>query len=1082
MSPLLVANPVEPAELADALGLHRPTPEQATVIAAPVEPSLVVAGAGAGKTETMAARVVWLVANGIVSPDRVLGLTFTRKAARQLGERVRARLRRLAGSGLLDRLDPTGGLRSTVVAGEPTVLTYHAYAGRMLSEHGLRLPVQPGVRLLSETSSWQIAHRVVSTWDNELETDRVPPTVTADVLALAGELGEHLVSTEQLAEYTKWLCRIIENAPRAKGQRAGLPQKLTEIMAAQHFRLALLPLVEDYHRRKRNEGALDFADQMSLAAQLASGYPSVVRGERERYGAVLLDEYQDTGHAQRVLLRALFGGVENPPMPVTAVGDPAQAIYGWRGASAANLPRFTSDFPRFDGERLVPAHEFGLLTSFRNPPEILDLANAIAEPLRARGLGVERLRAREGAGAADIACALLPDIRAEREWVADALSRRWYAVQEETGKPPTAAVLVRRRADMAPIAAELRARGLPVEVVGLGGLLDEPEVADLVSTLKVLADPLSGSAAARLLTGARWRLAAADVAALWRRAGELSSPEKSDTPELVVERVEQAGLIDAVDEPGAAERYSAEGYRRIRRIGWELAALRRRLDQSLPELVADVERTMLLDVESLARPGSAGRAHLDAFAEVVTDYAETAPTATLLSFVDYLNTAAHAEDGLTPGEVEVVPDRVQVLTVHSSKGLEWEVVAVPHLVHEVFPGRRRSSSWLRTATSLPAVLRGDAEDLPELRVAEGYDRKEVQEGLELHEAGFVEREQSEERRLCYVALTRSERALIVSGHWWNESSSRAKGPSEFLTEIAGVLRETGVGQLADWAPEPASDEENPLVSDSRKSRWPVDPLADRRTGVQTGVELVSEAMSTSDAEEPPAEGEDDDPDGWLTDTDVLLEEWARKDDHVKRVPLPSRLTVSQLVALADDSARLASDLRRPLPMEPNSFARRGTEFHGWLERRFGGDQLIEIDDLPGAADFDEAPDTDFEELREAFEASEWAERVPAAVEVSFSADVEGITLRGRMDAVFWHADGYWEVVDWKTGSVPPEPRIPALAVQLAAYRMAWAALKNVPVEQVRAAFHYVRANRTIRPADLLDTEGLRRLLRDIPQE
>ncbi|MGW5745726.1 ATP-dependent helicase, partial [Amycolatopsis sp. NPDC003861] len=472
MSPLVIANPVEPAELADALGLHRPTPEQATVIAAPVEPSLVVAGAGAGKTETMAARVVWLVANGIVSPDRVLGLTFTRKAARQLGERVRARLRRLAGSGLLDRLDPTGGLRSTVVAGEPTVLTYHAYAGRLLSEHGLRLPVQPGVRLLSETSSWQIAHRVVSTWDNELDTDRVPPTVTADLLALAGELGEHLVSTEELAEYTTWLCNVIENAPRAKGQRAALPQKLTEIMAAQHFRLALLPLVDDYHRRKRNEGALDFADQMSLAAQLAGGYPSVVRGERERYGAVLLDEYQDTGHAQRVLLRALFGGVENPPMPVTAVGDPAQAIYGWRGASAANLPRFTTDFPRFDGERLVPAHEFGLLTSFRNPPEILDLANAIAEPLRARGLGVERLRARDGAGPADLACALLPDIRAERAWVADALARRWYAHQEETGKPPTAAVLVRRRADMAPIAAELRARGLPVEVVGLGGLLD----------------------------------------------------------------------------------------------------------------------------------------------------------------------------------------------------------------------------------------------------------------------------------------------------------------------------------------------------------------------------------------------------------------------------------------------------------------------------------------------------------------------------------------------------------------------------------------------------------------------------------
>ena len=833
-------------------------------------------------------------------------------------------------------------------------------------------------------------------------------------------------------------------------------------MTAQRFRLALLPLVEAYHRRKRNEGALDFADQMSLAAQLASGYPAVVQGERERYGAVLLDEYQDTGHAQRVLLRALFGGVENPPMPVTAVGDPAQAIYGWRGASAANLPRFTTDFPRHNGERLVPANEFGLLTSFRNPPEILDLANAISEPLRARGLGVERLRAREGAPPADIACALLTDIRAERDWVADAMARRWFAVQEETGKPPTAAVLVRRRADMAPIAAELRARGLPVEVVGLGGLLDEPEVADLVSTLRVLADPLAGSAAARLLTGARWRLAAADVAALWRRAGELSSPEKSDSPELVTERVEQAGLIDAIDEPGSPERYSADGYRRIRQIGAELTSLRRRLDQSLPELVADVERTMLLDVESLARPGSAGRAHLDAFAEVVRDYAETAPTATLLSFVDYLNTAAHAEDGLTPGEVEVVPDRVQVLTVHSSKGLEWQVVAVPHLVREVFPSRRRSSSWLRTATSLPAVLRGDAEDLPELRVAEGYDRKEVQEGLELHEEGFIEREAAEERRLCYVALTRSERALIVSGHWWNESSSRAKGPSEFLAEIGEVMRESGVGRIAEWAPEPGADDENPLVTDSRAARWPVDPLGDRRTGVTTGVDLVTAALASADSADSAAEeSEVDDPDGWAADTEVLLAERARAASGVERVALPAHLSVSQLVELAGDPDGLARRLRRPLPLAPNSFARRGTAFHGWLERRFAGDQLLDIDDLPGAADFGEAPDTDFEELQEEFEQSEWADRVPHAVEVPFSADVEGITVRGRMDAIGEKIllDGDPHTI---IGVMPPEFSFPQRRAQL------WRPLRFGPADLTNRNNNYLGAIARRKPSGRLE--------------
>ncbi|WP_020667986.1 ATP-dependent helicase [Amycolatopsis nigrescens] len=1098
MTPALVS----PEEVAEALGLHPPTAEQALVIAAPVEPALVVAGAGAGKTETMAARVVWLVANGIVTPERVLGLTFTRKAARQLAERVRARLRRLAGSGLLDRIDPGGQRRAMVLAEEPTVLTYHAYAGRLLAEHGLRLPVQPGVRLLSETSSWQLAHRVVSTWDKDLETDRVPASVTAQVLQLAGELGEHMVDLADLDDYTRQFCELIENAPRAKGQRASLPQKLVDIVAAQRFRLELLPLIDGYQQRKRAEGALDFADQMALAAQLAGDHPEVVAGERARYGAVLLDEYQDTGHAQRVLLRALYGGVENPPLPVTAVGDPAQAIYGWRGASAANLPRFTTDFPRLEGKKLGPAREFGLLTSFRNPPEVLALANATAEPLRAGGLGVERLRAREGAGPADIVAGLLPDVRAERAWVADAVAERWYAELDAGGSPPTAAVLVRRRADMAPVAAELRARGLPVEVVGLGGLLDEPEVADLVSTLRVLADPLAGTAAARLLTGARWRLAAADLAALWRRAKDLSGPPAEATgetadPLLFTERAEQTGLVDALDDPGDQERYgySDAGYRRIRRIGAELSMLRRRLDQSLPELVADVERTLLLDVESLARPGSAGRAHLDAFADVVTDFAETSPTATLMSFVDYLATASHAEDGLTPGEVEVAADRVQVLTVHSAKGLEWRVVAIPHLVQDVFPSKRRSSSWLRTVTALPASLRGDAQDLPKLRVAAGYDRKEILEALELHEEGFAEREADEERRLCYVALTRSESALVVSGHWWNESSAKPKGPSTFLTEIGELLAgEEQLGRVHTWAAEPHGDEENPLVTDARRAQWPFDPLGRRRTAVTEGIGLTMGALELAAepppdpqleldfAAEPEEPAEEEDPDGWIADTDVLLAERAKAAGAGHEVLLPDHLSVSQLVELAADPAGLARRLRRPLPMPPNTFARRGTAFHGWLERRFGGERLLEIDDLPGAADTGAVSDDELVALQEAFENSAWANRMPHEVEVPFSTDVDGVTVRGRMDAVFAEPDGGWTVVDWKTGAVPDPDKLRPLAVQLTAYRLAWAELQGVPLERVRAAFHYVRDDRTVWPEDLLDADGLRDLLRSVPQD
>jgi DNA helicase II / ATP-dependent DNA helicase PcrA len=1187
---------VSPQEVAAALGLPPPTAEQAAVVAAPPEPALVVAGAGAGKTETMAARVVWLVANGLVTPERVLGLTFTRKAARQLADRVRARLRRLAGSGLLDRVDPGGERKAAVLAGEPTVLTYHAYAGRLVGEHGLRLPVEPGARVLTETASWQLAHRVVATWTEDLDTDRVPATVTGYLLALAGELAEHLVDPDRLRAHAERLCALVENAPRAPRQRAELPERLREVVRTQRLRVALLPLVEAYAQRKRREGAVDFADQMSLAARLASEHPEVVRGERERYGAVLLDEYQDTGHAQRVLLRELFGRGE--PLPVTAVGDPAQAIYGWRGASAANLPRFTTDFPRAEVPRarhltvadrapgLVPARRYGLLTSFRNPPEVLTLANAVSAPLRAAGLEVDELRARDGAGRGDVRCALLPDVHAELDWVADAVAARWAAQVESTGRPPTAAVLVRRRADMAGIAAALRDRGLPVEVVGLGGLLDEPEVRDLVSALRVLIDPLAGTAAARLLTGSRWRLGAADLAALWRRAGQLVAGRTgsvgADDPFALVadalpgEHAEQAGLVDAVDDPGDRTAYSAAGHRRIRQLGAELAALRRRLDQPLPELVADVERTLLLDVEAMARPGGVGRAHLDAFADVVADYATASPSATLSSLLDYLATAERAEDGLAPGEVEVAEDRVQVLTVHSAKGLEWQVVAVPHLVRDVFPGRRKTSSWLRAVPEMPAELRGDAADLPELRLSADYNRKEVDEALTRHNDEFEERRLVEERRLFYVALTRSERAVLLCGHWWGETGEKPRGPSEFLVEIRDALAADGdgdpVGVVEHWAEPPDEDEHNPFTEHARTARWPVDPLGDRRAAVAEGAALVHTALAELDAVESEvtdrhaaapdvaapdvaapdvaapdvaapdvaapdvaapdvaaadtaaadaadreadpdaaaadtadrdaagpdtseldapgpdtaewdaAEWDAADPEGWARDVDVLLAERAAAASRQERVALPDHLSVSQLVELAGDRGALARRLRRPLPLPPNASARRGTQFHAWLEQRFGASRLLDLDELPGAADADAAPDADLAELQRAFLAGEWAERTPHDVEVPFESEVEGILVRGRMDAVFAEPDGGWTVVDWKTGAVPAPDHLPALTVQLATYRLAWAALSGAPLEKVGAAFHYVRHNRTLRPADLLDAEGLRALLREVPAE
>jgi DNA helicase-2/ATP-dependent DNA helicase PcrA len=183
-----------------------------------------------------------------------------------------------------------------------------------------------------------------------------------------------------------------------------------------------------------------------------------------------------------------------------------------------------------------------------------------------------------------------------------------------------------------------------------------------------------------------------------------------------------------------------------------------------------------------------------------------------------------------------------------------------------------------------------------------------------------------------------------------------------------------------------------------------------------------------------------------------------------------------------DPAALARRIRRPMPRRPAPAARRGTAFHAWLEDRFGGELLLDLDELPGAADdgIGDAGAAELDLLRQRFLASRWAHRQPVAVEVPFEMVVPPLVVRGRVDAVLRDPDGGWTVVDWKTGAPPTGAAARAAEVQLAAYRLAWSQLQGVPPDRVRAAFHYVRGDRTVQAADLLTADELAALVRELP--
>ncbi len=1087
MSPLTSHSP---AELAAALGVPTPTDEQAAVIAAPPGPLVVVAGAGAGKTETMAARVVWLVANGYADPGQVLGLTFTRKAAGQLLRRVRSRLARLSGhlGGALD------------ASGSPMVSTYHAFAGELLREFGLLLPVEPDARLLSETERWQLAYEVVCGHPGPLPIGKTPAVVTAMVLRLSDELAEHLVGTGQLRDTHVELERLVHTLPAGPRQRdTGPNRRLLGLLETQSERAALVPLIDAVHARMRAATVLDFGSQMAAAARLAAGHPQVGEALRARYRVVLLDEYQDTGHAQRIALSALFGGGSGghpggDRLALTAVGDPIQSIYGWRGASATNLPRFTTDFPCPDG---IPAPTLELRTSWRNPPRALRLANAVSAEARRRSVAVHPLRPRPGAQPGTVLCALHRDVARERDWVADHIAERYGAAAEAGQEPPTAAVLVRRNADAGPVAAALSARGVPVEVVGLAGLLSIPEVAQLISMLRLVIDPTAGTAAMEVLTGPRRRLGARDLAALWRRAALLDGQRPAavsarQIADAAAAAADTASLADALADPGPAANYSPLGYDRIVAAGAELARLRGYLAHPLTDLVAEVRRVLGVDAEvRAARPAGAagtGGEHLDRLADVVARYADR-PGADPAGLLAYLDAAAVVENGLAPAEISVAPGRVQVLTVHAAKGLEWQLVAVPHLSARVFPSTASKRTWLNDAGDLPPLLRGDRagdqtgagrHGVPLLDTSAVTDRKALSDVIDSHRDQLLARRLDEERRLLYVALTRTEDTLLLSGHHWGATEATPRGPSDFLVEIRGIIEESAAagdpcGAVEHWEPEPANGEPNPLRDNRIEAIWPIDPLGPRRRDVQRGAQLVAEAMAGTPVPAGLGPGPDD-PHGWIADVDALLAERARAGAPAPTA-LPAQLSVSALVELDRDRDGAARRISRRLPVRPDPQAILGTAFHDWVQRFYGAERLFDLDDLPGAGDPRTADAEQLAALQDAFNASPWAARTPVDVEVPFEMALGGTMVRGRIDAVFADPDGGCTIVDWKTGEPPADDAARRhAAVQLAVYRLAWAGLTGCPMSQVRAAFHYVRSGRTVAPDSLPDADELAALI------
>ncbi|MFD7628766.1 UvrD-helicase domain-containing protein [Streptomyces sp. NPDC059851] len=925
----------DPEQLKELLGIPF-TPEQVDCITAPPAPQVIVAGAGSGKTTVMAARVVWLVGTGTVAPSQVLGLTFTNKAAGELAERVRAAL---AQAGITDP-DPSpadipgaalGAGAEAAAGGEPRISTYHAFAGQLLKDHGLRIGLEPSARLLADATRFQLAARVLREAPGPYPAlTKSVPDLVSDLLALDAELSEHLVTPERLRAYDTALLDELA------GTRLG-NEELRKVPEAVRGRLELLELTERYRAAKRSRDLLDFSDQIALCAELATTRPEVGALLREEFRVVLLDEYQDTSVAQRLLLSGLFGG--GTGHAVTAVGDPCQAIYGWRGASVANLDDFPAHFPYADGS---PATRFSLSENRRSGGRLLDLANGLAAPLRAMHEGVEALRPAPGEEqAGSVRCALLPTHAEELDWLGDSVA---HLVRTGT-EPRQIAVLCRGAADFAQIQAALVARDVPVEVVGLSGLLHLPEVADLVAVCEVLQDPGANASLVRLLIGPRWRIGARDLALLGRRARQLVGRARGGTdPEgrlaAAVEGVDPAEIVSLADAletfldgaggeaPGSAADhddlpFSAAARVRFAHLAQELRDLRRSLADPLMDVLHRVLAVTGLDVELSASPHALAarrRETLSSFMDVAAGFASLDGEASLLAFLAFLRTAVQYEKGLDhalPGG----ENTVKVLTAHKSKGLEWDVVVVPDLCAGSFPKQKPPEAWTSYAKVLPYPLRGDAPTLP-------AGPEWTSAGMKSFKAALKEHKEVEELRLGYVTFTRPRSLLLASAHWWGPTQKKRRGPSPFLRALYEHCL-AGHGEIEAWAEEPAEDEENPALSagSAPEHSWPL-PLDPRSLALRRAAAALVESHLAAPGPEPAVPDPDAYP--WPPDCeDPSYDEEPDTPPHPADAPVESG-GADDLWLPGDPAAEAAPAAARPADAPGPSGTAGATDPEPWL--------------------------------------------------------------------------------------------------------------------------------------------------------
>ncbi len=991
------------------LGPHTLTSEQVAAVesASLIEPTLVIAGAGSGKTELMSVRILYLVANEFAKPEEILGLTFTKKAASELSARVLKALYLLRESEMWPQDLDADFL-------PPKIATYNSFGNEVFRQFAIEVGLEPDSQVLSEAAAVGLARELLRklSLDEHPELadwDKTAGYLTEKLLSMVQEITDNRVSPEKVRDYLIDFESHVSSLPKTEG---GSMERFayTQAFLSEAATNALLSgLALKFIELKRERNLVDYADQVSLALDAADS-----AGKDLGYRFVMLDEYQDTSAIQVEFLASLFRG-----KPVMAVGDPNQSIYGFRGASSANLTSFFKGFGQ--GEMLT------LSTCWRSTSQIVNVANLIAKPLDAPGIKKIELEAIKSGVA--VKAHYLQDIESEAQ-----LAASYFASElaDQSG-----ALLMRTKSQMGLFVAALESRGVITEVSGLSGLIEIAEVRDLISALRVLATSEASVELIRLLTGPKWRVGPRDIAKL----GELAKKLTRIRPEVDSSR--EVTLVEALDSlrfdgAGQNSEISEPGLARLRQAALLLHNLRATPSLTITELAWMVVRELEIDIELYARSKASNPLrHIEQFISRLGEYEQVSNRPNLAGLMQWLDYALEHDSFELP-KVGSKKGIVQVMSVHASKGLEWDLVWVAQLTQGAFPIEGKDSKGWLAAGKLPFELRADSASLPVFDFRSARSQKQLNEQFSEFKDANRERALTEERRLAYVAFTRAAKQLTLSGSFYKSGSQSPRSPSVFLEE----LRQSGMVDLT--IPEPL--EQNPLAANEEILSWP---------NYEPDPALRVQADMVLNAKTSPALGSHE--------LALLFEERDRL--RTRETPaLPRRLSVSRLVKLLSDPEAFFEELIRPMPPSYSEAAAMGTAFHGYLEA------LLSEAEVP-------EDQFDYSELIRNFENSKFSDLQPEFVEQAIEFELDGLVVVCKLDAVFRDGEQF-EIVDWKSGSVPNDKQLESRKIQLALYRIALSRWLRVPIERIRASFFYAADAAEISPTGLPSEGELIQLIRE----